>query len=139
MSRIFWDTNLFIYLLNGPDDPHCARVAGMLGRIEQRGDELLTSAVSLGEVLAGTSDVKLRAEWQLEIESSATVLPFPREAAAHFADLRIREKLLPADAMQLAIAALAGVDLFVTADRKLADISYVAGIQFLTSLERAPL
>ena len=50
MSRIFWDSNLFIYLLE--DHPEFAQaVADLRRKMLERGDQLLTSALTLGEVL----------------------------------------------------------------------------------------
>ena len=47
MSRIFWDTNLFIYLIEDQTE-HAERVASLRRRMIERGDELLTSALTLG-------------------------------------------------------------------------------------------
>ena len=50
MSRIFWDTNLFIYLLeNNPT--FMPYVENLRIRMLSRGDQLLTSTITLGEVL----------------------------------------------------------------------------------------
>jgi predicted nucleic acid-binding protein len=52
MSRIYWDSMLFIYWLD--NNPLFAkRVASIYSRMEQRQDTLITSAVTFGEVLAG--------------------------------------------------------------------------------------
>jgi predicted nucleic acid-binding protein len=50
MSRIFWDTNLFIYLFEGRS-PLFDRVVKLPGAMLERGDQLVTSALTLGEVL----------------------------------------------------------------------------------------
>ncbi len=50
MSRIFWDTNLFIYLLEGHGSLG-KRVVDLRRSMLSRGDQLLTSALTLGEVL----------------------------------------------------------------------------------------
>ena len=49
MSKIFWDTNLFVYLVEGGAETD--RVATLRRRMLKRGDELLTSALTLGELL----------------------------------------------------------------------------------------
>ncbi len=50
MSRIFWDTNIFIYLMEGSGENHnLARK--LLNRMFVRRDELITSAMTLGELL----------------------------------------------------------------------------------------
>jgi hypothetical protein len=46
----FWDTNLFIYLIEDFGDLS-ERVVGLRKRMVERGDELYTSALTLGEIL----------------------------------------------------------------------------------------
>ena len=142
MSRIFWDTNVFIYLFEGLRNPLSARAGEMFARMEQRGDDLVTSTMTLGEVLAGAGSPAHREELQLEMESSARILPFDKTSAGIFADLRsflVPNRPRPADAIQLAIAASEGVDLFVTADRSLAAHTIVPGIHFIATLDSAPI
>ena len=50
MSRIFWDTNLFIYLLE-PKEEFSTLTKELRIRMLKRGDQLLTSAITLSEVL----------------------------------------------------------------------------------------
>ena len=50
MSRIFWDTNLFIYLLEDRGE-RARQVTALREWMMERRDELLTSAITLGEVL----------------------------------------------------------------------------------------
>ena len=50
MSRIFWDTNLFIYLIE-EFGILSERVINLRKRMVERGDELYTSALTLGEIL----------------------------------------------------------------------------------------
>ena len=70
------------------------------------------------------------------IEATAVVVPFSAESAPIYARIRIDRSIRPPDAIQLACAAAAEVDLFVTNDERLSRKS-VPGIQFITSLERA--
>ena len=50
MKSIFWDTNLFIYLLE--DSPKFGQaVAELRRRMLRRNDRLFTSAMTVGEVL----------------------------------------------------------------------------------------
>ena len=51
MSRVFWDSNLFIYLFE-QHPQFSAGVKSLLARMEARGDQLFTSTLSVGEVLA---------------------------------------------------------------------------------------
>ena len=50
MSKVFFDTNLFIYLLEGSGE-RGARVGELVRRLSERRDELLTSTLTLAEVL----------------------------------------------------------------------------------------
>jgi hypothetical protein len=50
MSRIFWDTNLYISWIEA-HGPLSKRVEELRKKMRERGDELLTSTLTLGEVL----------------------------------------------------------------------------------------
>ena len=50
MSRVFWDTNLFVYLLEDKGELTDA-VVSLRERMVERSDELLTSSLTLGEIL----------------------------------------------------------------------------------------
>ena len=141
MSRIYWDSMLFIYWLD--DNPHFAkRVASIHARMTERGDELITSAVTLGEVLAGvyrkgpTTRVDEIRDALLGILSE--VVPFTVDAADHYARIRGSLKIASPDAIHLACAASAGTDLFLTNDKNLVG-KIVPGIQFIATLDSAPL
>jgi predicted nucleic acid-binding protein len=138
MSRVFWDTNLFIYLFEGRGH-FCERVVALRERMLERGDELYTSALTLGEILVkpvGSGDEDLAAHYQRSISQAAVVIPFSEDAAPVYARIRADRSLRAPDAIQLACASAAGIDLFITNDDRLARKS-VPGIQFLVSLERA--
>ena len=47
MSRVFWDTNLFIYLMEGSGD-RARTVVSLRERMLTRGDELYTSGADAG-------------------------------------------------------------------------------------------
>jgi predicted nucleic acid-binding protein len=66
------------------------------------------------------------------------VLPFDLEAASRYASIRQDRTITRSDAMQLATAASAGIDLFITNDGRLSKV-VVAGIAFVSSLNRAPI
>jgi predicted nucleic acid-binding protein len=138
VSRIFWDTNLFIYLF---EDYRALsdRVAEVRQRMRARGDELFTSTLTLGEVLVKPTEMgnaRLKAMYEEGITKAATVVTFSPEAARLYADIRRDRTIRPPDAIQLACAAHARVDLFITNDDRLATKT-VAGIHFIQSLERA--
>ena len=52
MSRIYWDTMLFIYWIE-EHPTHLDRIKRLLSRIEVRGDQLCSSTFGLGELLVG--------------------------------------------------------------------------------------
>ena len=140
MSRIFWDTNLFIYLLEDKGD-RTERVVALRERMIERQDQLLTSALTLGEILAKpmeADDGELMRHCEHAITASAAVLPFDQAASAAFAAIRQNRSTHPADAMQLACAAVAGVDMFITNDQRLSR-HVVPGIHFIQSLGGARL
>lgn len=67
---------------------------------------------------------------------AATLVPFGTEAARIYATIRRGRTIRGPDAIQLACAAHARVDLFITNDDRLSQQA-ISGIQFITSLERA--
>jgi predicted nucleic acid-binding protein len=140
MSRIFWDTNLFIYLFEG-SGAFSREVSELRSRMLARRDQLLTSAITLGEILVKPmekGDVAAVAYYQKLITTSAVLIPFEEKAALVYARLRVDRALRPPDAIQLACAASARVDLFVTNDARLQS-KQVDGIQFIVPLDRVPL
>ena len=140
MSKVFWDTNLFVYLIE--DEGELAdRVVELRSRMIEHGDELLTSALTLGEVLVkplSAGDKALAKRYEEIIGAGATVLPFNLEAAPKFAEIRRSRSLRAPDVIQLACAAAAGTDLFITNDERLSR-EVVKGIHFIQSLEKAML
>jgi predicted nucleic acid-binding protein len=140
MSRIFWDTNLFIYLFEG-SAVFGGQVASLREKMLRRGDQLVTSSLTLGEVLVKPmkeGDTKLLKEYADVIPAVAVLLPFDEKAAVVYAQLRSDSGMRVPDAIQLACAAAFGVDLFVTNDARLHN-RQVTGIQFIVPLERVPI
>ncbi len=140
MSRIFWDTNLFIYLFEGQGD-HAERVVALRRRMVERGDQLLTSTLTLGEILVKPlekGDEAVSRRYEAALSREAVLVPFSTEAARTYAGLRRHRALRAPDAIQLACAAQARADLFITNDERLSQF-IVPGVQFVASLERAPL
>lgn len=133
MSRIFWDSMMLIYLLE--DNPaFSSRAEELLARARRRGDELFTSYLALGEVVTGadkpSSKRKEPAIRMAFEEMGFHFLPFDAGAVTPFAMLRTRTKVKIADAIHLACAASAGIDLFLTGDKQLTRLD-VPGIQFI--------
>jgi uncharacterized protein len=140
MARIFWDTNLFIYLFEH-NAQWSARVIAFRRRMLARGDRLLTSYLTLGEALTKpkeTGNTALEKSYLNFFTSGAIELvAFEAEAAKRYAEIRSRLRIRPADAIQLACAAAARTDLFVTNDGRLSEV-VVPGITFVTGIERIP-
>jgi predicted nucleic acid-binding protein len=139
MSRIFWDTNIFIYFFE--DHGRQGKVARKLREnMLERRDLLITSAMTVGEILVKPrerQDSRLCQQYEEAITATALVVPFDLSAARRFSALRLDRSLRPPDAIQLACAGAAGIDLFVTNDNRLSNLR-VDGIQFIVSLDRVP-
>lgn len=137
MSRVYWDTMLFIYWLE--EHPVFAkRVDEIHHRMEERRDQLITGAFTVGEVLAGPyrkapaqrlDDVRRRLRSVV-----AEIIPFTLETADRYARIRGTLRVSPADAIHLASAAQAGTDLFLTNDKQLLG-KIVPGIQFIATID----
>jgi|SRR5271157_366733 len=140
MSRVFWDTNLFIYLFEDYGGLSKA-VARLRSAMLDRGDQLLTSTLTLGEILVKPTerrDTELCGKYEHAIAATATMIAFDVKAAKVYAALRSESSLKAPDAIQLACAASAQVDLFVTNDERLQG-KHVEGIQFIVALGRVPV
>jgi predicted nucleic acid-binding protein len=140
MSRVFWDTNLFIYLFEDYGVLSKA-VVQLRSKMLDRGDQLLTSTLTLGEILVKPterSDSELCKSYERTISAAATMIAFDVTAAKVYAALRTERSLKAPDAIQLACAASAKVDLFVTNDERLQG-RHVDGIQFIVALQRVPI
>ena len=139
MSRIFFDTNLFIYMLEDQGE-RAALVRHILERMSARRDELLTSALTLAEVLVkplSVGDTEWADRYERLLNSpGVSVLPFDKSSARIYAQLRQDKALKAGDVIQLACAASARCDLFITNDDRLSR-KIVPGIQFISSLDRA--
>jgi uncharacterized protein len=141
MTRVFWDTMLFVYLLEG-HPKFGPLVEQLLKRSYERGDILLTSWLALAEVLAGMPSQSDEAKVFLQTveEMGFRGMPFERGAVEVFRMLRRDRGLGAPDAIQLACAASARTDLFLTGDKELLRKRlHVPGIAFIADLEQAPL
>src|SRR5512142_2236282 len=108
----------------------------------RRGDELVTSTLTLAEILVrpfeeGSRELAEKYK-DLFLQPEITLCDFDRKAAEQYYRIRQDRSIMPADAMQLACAAAANVDLFITNDERLSK-KIVPGINFITGLSRAPL
>jgi len=62
------------------------------------------------------------------------LIPFSAETAERYGQIRGNSRVTPADAIHLASAAHAGVDLFLTNDRDLRNL-VIPGIHFIAGLD----
>jgi predicted nucleic acid-binding protein len=140
MSRIFWDSNLFIYLFeNNPE--YAQAVEDLWKKMLQRRDQLMTSTLTLGEVLVKPTtmgDYSLCDRYHKILNTSAVIIPFDQKTARRYAMVRSKTSVKGPDAFQLACASEAGVDLFVTNDNHLKG-KQVDGIQFIVALDQVPI
>ncbi len=138
MSRVFWDTNLFIYLFEDYGELS-KEVSGLRQRMISRGDQLFTTTLTLGEILVKPiekGDDELRRAYLQAVTVAAVMLPFDQETAEHYARIRQDRTIKAPDAIQLACAAQARIDLFITNDDHLKG-KVISGIQFIASLKGA--
>jgi predicted nucleic acid-binding protein len=136
VTRIFWDTHVFLYLFEGGRRGEEAK--RVRERMLARRDALFTSSLTIGEILTRTSGVgpEEAAAYRSAVSSAATVLPFDESAAVHYARLRANASLTALDAIQLACAAAGSIDMFITNDDRYSSL-VVPGIKFITPLSRA--
>jgi predicted nucleic acid-binding protein len=140
MSRVFWDTNLYIYLFEEYGQ-FSRKVRQLRSNMLMRGDQLMTSTLTLGEVLVKPSeegDHDLCKRYEDAIASTSLMIPFDTGAARLYARLRRDRTLRAPDAVQLACAGSVGTDLFITNDDRLLKRA-VPGVQFIASLDKSPI
>lgn len=138
MSRVYWDSMLFIYLIEG-HPTFGSRVREIFEEMEQRGDTLCTSVFTLGEVLTGPrkigAQIVVDRTRQFFLDSNQVdILPFTISTSDRYSLIRASTTAKSADAIHLACASESGVDLFITHDKKLQRFT-IPGIHFITGLD----
>lgn len=137
MSRVYWDSMLFVYMLEA-NPVFGPKVRIILNEMIRRGDVLCTSVFSVGEVLAGArkrgSQSLVDSINQFFASDSVQVLPFTLQTADRFSVVRSVVRVTQADAIHLATAAIAQTDVFLTNDLKLTRLQ-IPGIQFIVGLD----
>ena len=83
-------------------------------------------------------DQALARDYEQAITTGATVVPFDRATASLCAAIRRDRSIRPPDAIQLAFASAARVDMFITNDERLSR-KVVPGIHFIQSLATAAI
>ena len=140
MSRVFFDTNLFIYLFEQAPGLS-AKVVSLLKRMDERDDELVTSWMTVAELQIKPKAMgqdALCQHYRHTLQQIATLVVFGEKAADAYLGIRSATSVKGPDAIQLACAAASGVELFITSDLRLQKLT-IPGIHFITSLDRVPL
>jgi predicted nucleic acid-binding protein len=132
---------IFIYLLE--DHPgYAPRLEKIYARMQERRDTLHTSVFTFAENLVGPirnhepkKATTLRTFFHSE---QVRLIPFTPATAEIYAEIRARHSVSAPDAIHLASAAHAGIDLFLTNDLRLHRL-YIPGIQFIAGIDTALL
>jgi predicted nucleic acid-binding protein len=131
VRRIYWDTMVHAYWLESHPD-FGQRVDEIYEAMLRRGDIVCSSLFALSELLVRpTKRQDARAIDMIEdyfFSDEVMLLSYPEKA------VRANHGVKPLDALHLAIAAHAGVDLFLTNDHRLQKL-VVAGLPFIASLD----
>jgi len=131
--RVFWDTNLFIYLWE--EGPWSDAVRETRERMKALNSTWATSTLTVGEILVHPlrHGKAVQAARYREAFRSIEVTPFDEEAAVRFATIRAQHpRLPPPDAIQLACASLMDTDWFLTHDQRLKALK-IEGIKQVAS------
>jgi predicted nucleic acid-binding protein len=119
--RVYLDTNVFIYTLNG--FPNYAEfLRGFLDAMDGRGLQAVTSEFTLAELLVipfrhGDAGEEARCRQILQPRPGLELVPVTREVLEGMARLRASHQFLRApDALHLATAQLAGCEFYLTND-----------------------
>lgn len=137
MIRIYWDSMLFIYMLEA-NPVFGPKVRRILNQIVSRGQTLSTSVFTIGEILTGPrrrgSISGADAVKKYFLSGAIEILPFNEAAADRYSVIRGATRVSQADAIHLATAAEAGVDVFFTNDGDLRKLS-IPGIKLFADLD----
>ncbi len=116
-KQAFLDTNLFIYLIE-ENELYLNKVHNLLDFLEKNGYEIITSTLTLGEIL--TKPYKENrmdlVETYKDFFSEIRLVELNSETASLFAKVRADYKIKTLDAVRLASAVYSKADLFVTND-----------------------
>ncbi|MFP5206049.1 MAG: type II toxin-antitoxin system VapC family toxin [Acidobacteriota bacterium] len=137
MIRVYWDSMLFIYMLEA-NPTFGPKVRKILQQTVNRGDTVCTSIFSLGEVLTGPqrkgSQSGVEAIKRYFLSGAVEILPFTEAMAERYSLIRATHRISQADGIHIAAAAEAGVDIFFTNDIALRRLS-IPGIKFFADLD----
>jgi predicted nucleic acid-binding protein len=135
MSRIVWDSMLFIYLLEG-HATYAAHVRELLEKSYKRGDTLFTSYLTVGELMAGGNVHLAETAHATILEMGFTCVPFDLRCVKAFGRLRSEFRLKAPDSIHLACAAATDADLFLTGDAQLLNRRiHIEGVHFIADFK----
>ena len=119
-KKVFWDTNLFIYLIE-ESDQYKYKITNMLKFLEENDYEIVTSTLTLGEILT-----KPYKENRLDLVEKyrnffhkIEMIELNSDIATLFSKVRADYGIKTPDAIQLASAVYSGCKLFATNDDQL--------------------
>lgn len=140
MSRVYWDTMLFVYWLEAHPKLSVV-VERVYKRMVARGDQLCTSVFTVGELLAGPYKLgeieKARRLRSFFDSPEVDLIPFTLEAAEQFGLIRGKHRVKPPDAIHLACAAVGRIDLVLTMDDQLRK-ALIPGVPLIASPTEGP-
>ena len=137
-THFFWDTNLFIYQWDAQSTLQPS-VQALRQKMLTAGIGLVTSAMTLGEIMAGprrAGQESLAQQYKAALTQTAAIVPFDERAADLYATVRAQSLVRQPDGIQLACAGAHGAELFVTNDDHLWKLR-VPDVHFIVSIETA--
>lgn len=134
--KIFWDTNLFIYLWE--KKAYAEEIDRLCAFISTHSYSTTTSSLTIAEILVKPQQLKRvdLIDQYLRAFAALEVIPFGCKESLLFAKLRaINPALRPPDAIQLACACSAKCSVFLTNDERLAKVKHPSSLS-VSSLQR---
>lgn len=116
---IYLDTNILIYLFE-LHDPYSKQVASKLEQFTNEGSQLITSAITVTEFLAGTVSSSLETLRQVP---NLNIISLDEQLAEQAAMLQRKHKIQIGDSIHLATATQGRAKVFFTNDIQLSKIA----------------
>ena len=125
-SQVGIDTPVFIYHLEG-HATYLPLTQALLSSIESGIKKAMTSTITLMEINVrplqlGRPEIAIKYEALLTNFPNLSLIDIDRDAARYAAQLRAKYNLRPADALQIAACQVSGAQVFITNDRRLAQL-----------------
>lgn len=122
MSRVYWDSMMFIYLQEG-NPKYAPLVRRAYDAMVERNDTLCTSVFTVGELLtlpkARNNHALIESTRNFMVKGDVELLPFTLATAEKYSEVRATTGLKAGDAIHLATALEEKVRLFVTNDHQI--------------------